>query len=186
MPPEMQNPPVTAGSAGADLGRAQHRQYTHHVEIARAEILLQRLNGVQRAGSGWRARCPACGGKSRKVAIREADGKVLLHCFGCGDAPAVLASVGLTWADLQPPKTWPETPAERHKARRALREMGWSAALQTLALEATVVLLASRDLARWQPLSEDDDRRLAVAVERIDRASAVLCEAAAWRPAVRE
>ncbi|MDR7134400.1 hypothetical protein J2X06_001584 [Lysobacter niastensis] len=154
-----------------------------HVQNASAEPLLQRVEGVQRSGNGWRARCPACGGTSRKLAIAESEGRVLLHCFCCGDAAAILAAVGLTWADLQPPRHLPESPEERRRARRAIREAGWASALAVLSIEATVVRIAAAQVARWQPLSEDDDRRVALAVERIDRAAAVMVEANSWRPA---
>lgn len=148
-----------------------------HVDYATAEPLLQRLEGVQKSGNGWRARCPSCGGRSRKLSIAETGERVLIYCFGCGDAEAVLAAVGLTWADLHPPRSWPMSPEERRQARRAIREASWAAALSVLAVEATIVRLASAQLARWQPLSEEDDARLALACERIDKAAAVLVEA---------
>jgi hypothetical protein len=144
---------------------------------ANARILLDRLDGVQPSGNGWRARCPACGGRSRKLSIAESGGKVLVHCFAGCKAEDVIGAVGLTWADLFPPRSWPESPEERRQARRAIQQAGWAAALATLATEATIVRLAAAQVARWQPLSEEDDARLALAVERIDKAAAVLVEA---------
>lgn len=164
-----------AGGPGLEEANAGRRWL--HADYATAEPLLQRLEGVQKSGNGWRARCPSCGGKSRKVAIAERDGKVLLHCFGGCKAIEVLEAVGLTWADIMPPRTWPESPEERRQARRALREASWAAALSVLAVEATIVRLASAQLARWQQLTEEDDARLALACERIDKAAAVLVEA---------
>ncbi|MFT3754744.1 MAG: hypothetical protein QM769_02150 [Pseudoxanthomonas sp.] len=148
-----------------------------HVATATAEPLLQRLEGLQQSGNGWRARCPACGGRSRKLSIAMSDGRVLVHCFGGCRGDEVLAAAGLTWADVMPPRHWPESPEERRQARRAIREAGWSAALATLAMEATVVRIAAVQLASWLPLSEEDDARLALALERIDKAAAVLVEA---------
>jgi len=144
---------------------------------ANARILLDRLDGVQPSGNGWRARCPACGGRSRKVSIAESGGKVLVHCFAGCKAEDVIGAVGLTWADLFPPRHWPDSPEARRQQRRAIREAGWAAALATLATEATIVRMAAAQVARWQPLSEEDDARLALAVERIDKAAAVLVEA---------
>ena len=43
---------------------------------------------------------------------------------------------------------------------------------------------AAKDVARWSPLSEEDDARLTTAVERINSAASVLVEAANWRPGV--
>lgn len=173
---QKQNPGWRAG-AGKSAGEQRF-----HVQSATAEPLLQRLDGVQKSGAGWRARCPACEGKSRKLSIAEVDNRVLLHCFAGCQAIEVLQAVGLTWADIMPPRHWPESPEERRRARRAIRECGWVSALSVLALEAKVALIAARQLDGWQPLTAEDDARLALAVDRIDHAAAVLVEAQAWRP----
>lgn len=152
------------------------------IQSAQPDVLLHRLDGVQRSGAGWRARCPACGGRSRKLSIAEADDRVLVHCFGGCRGDEVLGAVGLRWADLMPPRSWPQTPEEQRRARRAIREAGWSSALSVLALEAKVVQIAGRQLAAWKPLSQEDDERLVQAVERIDHAANVMVEANTWRP----
>ena len=164
-----------AGRPGLEETNAGERRF--RVDCATAEPLLQRLEAVQKSGKGWRARCPACGGRSRKVSVTETGDRVLVYCFGCGDAEAVLAAVGLTWADLHPPRTWPDSPEQQRAQRRALRESAWSAALEVLRVEAAVVGLAAPQIAAWKPLSVEDDRRLALAVERIGRAAVALtCE----------
>ena len=145
------------------------------------DVLLQRLEGVQKSGLGWRARCPNCGGRSRKLTIVVKDDRVLLHCFGCHDSTAVLAILGLTWADLHPPRHWPPTLEERRGARRAIREAGLMAAIEVLAEEGGVIVAAGRQLQRWQYLSVEDDERLSVAVERASNARAALAEALTWR-----
>jgi hypothetical protein len=152
-------------------------------QLASAAPLLQRLQGIQKSGDGWRAYCPSCDGSSRKLSIAQVDSRVLLHCFGGCRAEDVLSSTGLSWADLMPPRHWPPSPEERRSVRRAIRAAGWAAALSTLALEASVVLLAARQLAGWQSISEADDARLALSVERLDGAANVLLETRTWRPA---
>lgn len=169
--PEKRNPGWRAGASGTLAGERRF-----HVQSATAEPLLQRLEGLQKSGSGWRAMCPACGGRSRKLAVAEREGRVLLHCFGGCKSIEVLEAVGLGWPDIMPPRHWPESPEERRQARRAIREAGWASALAVLALEAKVALIAARQLARWRVLSDDDDKRLAQAVERIDHAAAALVE----------
>lgn len=154
----------------------------HHDSTATAEPLLQRLDGVQKAGNGWRARCPACGGTSRKVSIAERDNRVLVHCFGCSDGDGVLAAVGLTWADLHPPRGWPQTPDERRAAQRSMRETAWAAALEVLPLEVSVIRLAAMHLANLEPLAVEDDERLALACARIEGAAFVLTDRPAWKP----
>jgi hypothetical protein len=171
-----------APAAGNSRG-ARNSAERFHTQNASAEPLLQRLEGVQRSGNGWRARCPACGGTSRKLTVAESDGKVLIHCFAGCPAADVLASVQMTWGDVMPPRHRPESPEERRQARRSIREAGWVSALSVLSLEATVVRFAAAQVALWQPLSVEDDARLALAVERIHGAANVLTEASACRPA---
>lgn len=173
---EKRNPPCRAGSEGANACGGMHADH------ASADVLLQRLDGVQKSGNGWRARCPACGGTSRKLTVAEADDRVLVHCFGCGDPNAILAAVGLSWADLHPPRDWPPSLDERRRARRAIKEAGFATALETLAMEWKVVQLAQRQVSRWQPLCVEDDARLALAGERIDAACNVFSERQPWRP----
>ena len=152
---------------------AHHNNF--HAQSATAEPLLQRLDAVQKSGNGWRARCPACGGQGRKLSITESDGRVLLNCFGCGDAAAVLDAVGLRWADLMPPRNWPETPDERRRVRRAIRESGWASALDVVALESRVALIAAQQIHTVGGLQSSKDlARLAQAVERLGSAAAVL------------
>lgn len=153
-----------------------------HVQNASAYALLQRLEGVQKSGAGWRARCPACGGRSRKLSVTESDNRVLVHCFACNDPEAVLAAVGLTWADLHPPRCWPPSPEERRNARRAVRESGLLSAIAVIAMEGAVVEAAGRQLSRWQCLSAEDDKRLSLAVERASNARMTLSDAAMWKP----
>lgn len=145
------------------------------VVLPALDTLLQRLDGVQPTGKGYRARCPACGGKSRKLSVTEGDeGNVLLHCFGCGDAAAVLQAVGLTLADLFPTRLRPRTPEERRQARRMARQSQWGAALEMLDFEALVVQIAARQMLEREPLAPHDYERVVLASSRITDARAVL------------
>lgn len=149
--------------------------------------LIERLEGVKRHGTGFRARCPACGGNSAKLSVSEAvTGSVLLHCFaGCGAAD-VLAALGLRLGDLFPERLRPMTEAERREARDRGRMAHWQAALEGLCMEVAIVQCAQRQLARWLVLSEEDDARLALAGQRIADARNALCPSIArFRPEVR-
>lgn len=166
-------------SAPTGQGRgagAQSSWNGYHVQSATAEPLLQRLEAVQKSGKGWRARCPACGGRSRKVSVTEAEGRVLVYCFGGCRAIEVLEAVGLGWPDVMPPRTWPDSPDERRRQRRAIRESAWASALSVLALEAKIVLFAAREIEITGGIGLEDGKRLAAAVERIDHAANVLVE----------
>lgn len=150
---------------------------------ATATPLLQRLEGVRNTGNGWRACCPSCGGRNREVlSVTLGEKRVLVHCFAGCTSDEVLAAVGLTWKDIQPPRYWPVSPDEKRKWRQAQREAGFVVALETLAREIVVIQAASAQIARWQPLSEEDDKRLQEAVRRINAAADVFVEPKRWRP----
>ena len=58
-----------------------------------------------RSGSGWMAKCPAHDDNNPSLSIRDADGKVLLHCHaGCGQREVIEA--------LKAQGVWQERPAK--------------------------------------------------------------------------
>lgn len=68
------------------------------------EVLLSRLDKVKKTGKdSWRACCPSHRGTKQSLAIRDDNGKVLIHCFaeGCSITD-VLGAVGLSMEDVQP------------------------------------------------------------------------------------
>jgi predicted protein tyrosine phosphatase len=51
----------------------------------------------------WMACCPAHPDKTASLSIKDLpDGRMLLHCFAGCEPDAVLAAIGLTFADLMP------------------------------------------------------------------------------------
>jgi 5S rRNA maturation endonuclease (ribonuclease M5) len=65
--------------------------------------ILDRLRGVQRAGDGWLAFCPAhADERKRSLSVKLADdGRTLVHCFAAGcDAEQIARACGMTLADL--------------------------------------------------------------------------------------
>lgn len=170
MTPAKQNP-AYSGVSGNGAGERQF-----HVDSASAEALLQRLEQVKAYGQGWRARCPSCGGKSQKLSITEATGKVLVHCFAGCRGDEVLEAVGLRWADLYPPRRWPESREERAEIKRAWKVTGWGAALEVLAMEAAVVTVAGAQLIDAGMIEPDDFIRLQQAYKRVSEAANILTE----------
>lgn len=142
------------------------------------ERFKQALPGrVRPNGPGWRADCPGpCDDHKQALSFREADdGKLLLYCFKGCNAADVLAAVGMRLCDVYPFRAWPESPEEKRRARKAIREIGWAAALETVTFEASIALIATRQLCeQWQPLSDEEEARLSVAVDRLYRARGVL------------
>ncbi|WP_152604089.1 DNA primase [Methylotenera sp. G11] len=66
--------------------------------------LLNRLDKVRKTGKdSWKACCPAHRSTKQSLAIRDDNGKVLIHCFAEGCAiEDVLGAVKLTFADIMP------------------------------------------------------------------------------------
>lgn len=139
-------------------------------------LLLPLLEGVITTGKGWRARCPAHGGKSASLAITEGDnGTLLLHCFAGCQVHDVLAAVGLQVGDLFVRKDLRNmTPAERSQLRQIALLPRWKAALEVLVTEASVVLIGASHLGDGKPLDDTDLTRLRVAALRIFDAKEVL------------
>lgn len=132
------------------------------------EALLSRLERVHRTGNGWRANCP-CGHRARgtlSIAVGDA-GQILLHCFSCADTPAILAAVGLSMADVQPARLRDASPEGRRAARESFKLASTAAAASVLAVEASIVHLAARDLLRGDALAPEDLQRVRVAADRI-------------------
>lgn len=141
-----------------------------------ADALLSRLQGVRRGDGGWRADCPNGHSHARgSLSITRADdGRVLLHCFACGDVHGILAAVGLEVTDLFPERIKSASPETRQRAREAFRRASWAAALRLLARETCVVLAAVAAIRRGGALAAADEDRLKLAAQRIEDARAVL------------
>lgn len=179
-----------APAAGTDRGTGQtngrglqgNHSAVFHAQQPDAEVVLSRIEGVRKAGSGWSARCPAHDDRSASLSVTQAGDRVLIHCFAGCRPDDVLTAIGLTWANIMPPRNWPDSPSERRAQRQAIREAGWRSALAVLAVEATVTKIAAKQVQRGEALDADDWQRLCMACDRIDGAAAVMVEASAWRP----
>lgn len=141
-----------------------------------ASLLLSRLEGVHRSGNGWRVDCPNGHNRSRgSLSITEANnGRVILHCFACGDTRGILRASGLEMADLFPERIKDPSPEARRASVEAFKRNAWGTALGVLDREATVVHIAANDMYVGKPLSSDDVARVGIAARRIAQAREVL------------
>jgi hypothetical protein len=145
---------------------------------ANPDILLNRLEHVREYGQGWRAKCPAHEGKSGgSLSIAQGDdGRILIHCFGGCDVLTIINVCGLEMGDLFPKRISHYTPpAERRRLRELARQSQFKAAIPSLYTEGLVVQLAAGQLSKGKPLSEADDKRLMMAIDRIESAKGVFC-----------
>jgi hypothetical protein len=127
------------------------------------ELLLSRLDGVKRTGSGrWLARCPAHEDRKASLAVRELDdGQTLAHCFAGCDVSEVIAAAGLTMDALFPPR------ASDHRQRGARRPFPATDVLRAIEAEALVVAVAGASLGNGGALGDEDRARLLLASTRI-------------------
>ena len=146
------------------------------ISIDPTQQLLGRLEGVITTGKGWRARCPAHGGKSASLAITQGDnGTLLVHCFAGCQVGDVLGAAGLQVGDLFVRRELQSmSPAERSQLRQAAMLPRWRAALDVLVTEASVVLIGATQLSDGTALDDTDLARLQVAALRIFDAQEVL------------
>ncbi len=130
-----------------------------------ADALLSRLEAVKRTGPDrWIGRCPAHEDRSPSLAVRELDdGRVLVHCFAGCSVGAILDAAGLGFHAL-----FPDEPI-RH-GKRVRRSFSPLQALHCVAFEATLTAVAASNVARGEPLSEEERQRLHTAAGRINHA----------------
>lgn len=101
------------------------------------------------------------GDRSAGLSIKLADdGRLFLHCFAGCTAETIVAAVGLTMADLFPPRIdKPDT--GKHTITRAMHD-----AVQS---ELWLLLVAAGQLQRGEPLAPADCDRVKQAQARVNR-----------------
>jgi hypothetical protein len=141
------------------------------------DVVLSKLEGVRKAGKGWRADSPVTGSKGA-VSICEADsGAVLVNDFSAAGVHEVLAAIGLKPGDLYPPREHPQSAADRRANRDRLALTGVRAAAEVIGRESKVVLAAVGWLLKGEALPDSEIERLRLAGERIDAVrDALSCE----------
>ena len=69
------------------------------------ERILSKLPDAKKTAKGWSARCPAHEDRRASLSITQGDnGGAVLHCHAGCEPAAVLAILGLTLADIMPPR----------------------------------------------------------------------------------
>ncbi len=131
-----------------------------------ADKIITLLDGVKNTGKDcWIARCPAHEDKTPSLAIREADDKLLLHCFaGCSYYEIVSA------ARLDPSDLFPDKPRSHKSISRPFPAQD---VLRCLSNEVTVLMLVASDLAKEEKLDSETKDRLMQAASRFHSALSV-------------
>lgn len=134
-----------------------------------ASILLSKLSRVKKTGADrWMACCPAHQDKTASLSIKDLpDGRMLLHCFAGCEPDAVLAAIGLTFADLMP---------ERLQGDFKPVRFAFSAldALRALVADLLFIRLCALSLEKGMALIESDREALHQSAYRIENALAAI------------
>ena len=139
------------------------------------DVLLSRLDRVQRSASGWRADCPNQHRTRGSLSVAIGDnGAILLHCFSGCAASDVLGALGLAMSDIQAERLRDESPEGRRAARQRFQLASTLAAAAVVEREASIVLIAGCDALRGDDLDDADVARLIEAVDRIGAARRAL------------
>lgn len=112
-------------------------------------------DALERHGAGpagpvhkFTARCPVHDDRSPSLSVREgADGRALIYCFAGCETEAVIAALGLRWADLFPPGHRNARPSPILARPAATREPA-DLALQALR-ELGIAYRATRNRCMW-------------------------------------
>ena len=132
--------------------------------MSQLENLLSRLTKVKGRAGNFVACCPAHEDKTPSLAVKEQDGKIILHCFAGCAVDDICGAVGMSLSDLFPPnETRYDRPAP--KVRFFATDL-----LKVLHLEEQIVLIAAFDQSKGKTLNAPDLARLKVAYERINEA----------------
>lgn len=117
-------------------------------------LILERLEGARKSGTGWIARCPAHKDRSPSLSVREGTRGAVLHCHAGCATQAVVEAIGLRMADLfNEPLSLPQ---RRQRATRAI--------LKGVVTESLVVVCAASPVG---VLTDADNARLSTALARL-------------------
>ncbi len=134
-----------------------------------ATNLLNQLSRVKKTGADrWMACCPAHQDKTASLSIKDLpDGRMLLHCFAGCEPDAVLAAIGLTFADLMP---------ERLQGDFKPVRFAFSAldALRALVADLLFIRLCALSMSKGRELIASDLEELFKSASRIENALAAI------------
>lgn len=129
---------------------------------------LSKLSKVRRRGGGqWMASCPCHEDKTPSLSIKDDNGTILIHCFGCGAGGVnVCGALGIDPSELFPPSD--NYDATQPRQRRPFHDA--AQVLEHLAFEALVLHVIGNDMLKNGSITPDERERLAQASVRVNAA----------------
>lgn len=136
----------------------------------KVDVLLSRLKKVkQTSRDEWVACCSAHDDRSPSLAIKEtSEGMVLIHCFAGCTPLEVLNAVGLDFHDVMP---------ERVGDGQVLKRLYFNprTVLDTVNQTAMLVALMANEVAKGEPMTEEDKAKFFELSEELNEATK-LCQ----------
>jgi hypothetical protein len=133
--------------------------------MSQLDALLSRLTQVKGRNGNYVACCPAHEDRKPSLAVKEQDGKIIMHCFAGCTVENIVGAVGMSLTDLFPPSEKPTYTAPAPKVKFYATDL-----LRVIALEAAIVSVAAYDMSKGKTLPQHDLDRLQKAYERINTA----------------
>jgi len=134
------------------------------------QTLLSRLDKVKKTGnSSWIACCPSHDDSSPSLAIKDSDGKILIHCFAGCETIDVIESVGLTFSDLMPEKYT----KDQKPTKKPFKD---SELIRFIAQETTIIYLTGVKLMKGEQIIDEELERFNLAVSKIREAQRYVTE----------
>lgn len=125
------------------------------------DLLIPRLEYVKNIKPDrWQARCPAHEDRSPSLSVTETtDGTILIKCWAGCSAFEIVEAVGLELKDLFPQNNIHRQPQrQRYSAYEVVK---------TVVFETTIVELGFRALQCGELLSDQDSKRVDLAIQTI-------------------
>lgn len=147
---------------------------SNFIRGANVDLLLSRLDGkVKQTGTNkWLARCPAHDDRSPSLAIRYTnDDSILLYCFAGCDTNAVLAAIGLNFADLFPQKKAIDYCSGVSVKAKPVA-FSKSELFELLLIESIILALAYEQVSNGTILTDNDKLRVKLAYDCVFRLNA--------------
>jgi len=122
------------------------------MNLSRVDLLLNRLDKVQKTSKGWKACCPAHDDRSPSLSIGEgSEGQVLLKCWAGCSALDIVQSLGITMADL-----FEQDQNYRPSARKKLIRPNWHKIIRLVFHDCTVIAICADKVITTGSLTQDD------------------------------
>ena len=139
--------------------------------------LLSKLEKVKRIGYGkWIARCPCHQDRTPSLSIKDDNGTILIHCFGCGVSGVdVCNAVGMDVSDLFPPVDI-DPDYERIKMPGRKFGIGADQAMYCLQREAMIIYIIANDMLQNKSIDTPTMDRLRDALRRVHTSIALYKE----------